>query len=119
MLAQKNIMTPDRKQQLNKLIEALEHLCMHLRLDENCTWTRHFERQLTIAKELVEIDFAQSDLNKLSSSIRSVYGGMGSFNDYYNPNFTKEINKIIKQIGSSTELSERVYDYALELKVIG
>ncbi len=44
---------------------------------------------------------------------------MGSFNDYYNPNFTKQRNKIIEQIGSSLDLSEKVYEYALELKVIG
>tara|TARA_B100000614_G_scaffold255651_1_gene273015 strand:+ start:2024 stop:2383 length:360 start_codon:yes stop_codon:yes gene_type:complete len=108
-----------RKKQLDKLIQALEHLCIHLRLDKGCPWIDHFENQLEKAKSLTNSQFSQNDLNELSSSIRSVYGGMGSFNDYYNPSFSKQRNKIIKQLGSSVDLSEHVYEYALELKVIG
>ncbi|WP_139164018.1 DUF6966 domain-containing protein [Desulfoluna spongiiphila] len=108
-----------RKNQLDKLIQSLEHLCIHLRLDEDCPWIDHFERQLENAKSLSNSKFTQKELSDLSSSIRSVYGGMGSFNDYYNPNYTKHRNEVMKLLGSSTDLSERVYEYALELMVIG
>nr|WP_319495134.1 hypothetical protein [uncultured Desulfobacter sp.] len=114
-----NIPISKQKKQLELLIQALEHLCTHLRVDKDCPWTDHFERQLNNAMNLFHNGFTQDDLNSLSSSVRSVYGGMGSFNDYYNPNFTKQRNKIIEQIGSSLDLSEKVYEYALELKVIG
>ncbi|MCZ4374317.1 hypothetical protein O4H50_21240 [Vibrio diazotrophicus] len=107
-----------RKSELKRLILALEHLCVHLRLDDKCVWTAHFEQQLICAQQLDKNGFTQADLNELSSSVRSVYGGMGSFNDYYNPNYSIQRSLIIKQLGSSPELSSRVYEFALDLMVV-
>ena len=107
-----------RKSELKRLILALEHLCIYLRLDDKCVWTAHFEQQLIYAQQLDKNGFSQADLNELSSSVRSVYGGMCSFNDYYNPNYLSQRSSIIKQLGSSAELPSRVYECALDLMVV-
>lgn len=95
---------------------AIEQLCMHLKTDESCIWTNHFEKQLKQVNDLIEYGYVEENLYELSSSIRAVYGGMGSFNDYYNPHQSKERNELIKLYGSSGDISSRVYDLAVKLK---
>ncbi|ALP68634.1 DUF6966 domain-containing protein [Paraburkholderia caribensis] len=67
---------------LDQLIEALEKLVALLVLDPGCQWTRKFKSDLVWARQLRAGPVAARGLADLSSSIRHVYGGMGSFNDY-------------------------------------
>ncbi len=101
---------------LSDLKLAIEQLCLHLKTDESCIWTNHFEKQLKHVNDLIEYGYVEENLYELSSSIRAVYGGMGSFNDYYNPHHSKERNELIKLYGSSSDLSSKVYDLAVKLK---
>ena len=101
---------------LSDLKSAIDQLCLHLKIDKSCIWTAHFEKQLKQIQDLIEYGYVEENLYELSSSIRSVYGGMGSFNDYYNPHQSKERNELIKQYGSSRDLSSKVYDLAIKLK---
>jgi hypothetical protein len=74
---------------LQELIEALERLVTLLRLDPTCQWGKAFEENLELSKEMLAEGFSASDASKLSNSIRCVFQGTGSFNDYapgkYNP----------------------------------
>lgn len=99
----------NRKSQLSNLKVELENLVGILRKDSGCTWLKHFEHCLESADILLENGFEQDQLNDLSTKIRSVYGGMGSFNDYVPPPNT----------WGNNEYSGKVYDAAMELKVIG
>lgn len=101
---------------LSQLKLAIEQLCLHLKTDDSCIWTNHFEKQLKLVNDLIEYGYVEENLYELSSSIRAVYGGMGSFNDYYNPQQSKERSKLIKLYGSSSDLSSKVYDLAVKLK---
>ncbi|AZZ98454.1 hypothetical protein [Pseudoalteromonas sp. R3] len=101
---------------LSDLKLAIEQLCLHLKIDKSCIWTDHFERQLKQINDLIEYGYVEENLYELSSSVRAVYGGMGSFNDYYYPHQSKERNELIKKYGSSRDLSSKVYDLALKLK---
>ena len=67
---------------LDQLIEALGRLVALLALDPGCQWTRKFQSDLAWASQLKSGQVNASDLADLSSSIRHVYAGMGSFNDY-------------------------------------
>lgn len=108
-----------RDRVLKKLKTALVQLILLLKVDRSCLWTAHFEKQLAHVNDLIEYGYVDEDLYELSSSIRSVYGGMGSFNDYYNPDQSKERSKLVKKYGSSRVLSSKVYDHAIELKQRG
>ncbi len=101
---------------LSDLKLAISRLCMHLKIDKSCIWTAHFEKQISHIQDLIEYGYVEENLYELSSSIRSVYGSMGSFNDYYNPHQSKERNALIKQYGSSSDLASNVYDLAIKLK---
>ena len=101
---------------LSDLKLAIEQLCLHLKTDECCIWTNHFENQLKQVNDLIEYGYVEENLYELSSSVRAVYGGTGSFNDYYNPHQSKEKNELIKLYGSSCDLSSKVYDLAVKLK---
>ncbi|WP_196140309.1 hypothetical protein [Aliikangiella sp. G2MR2-5] len=99
----------DRTSQLEALKRELEKLLSVLREDEGCNWLNHFERSLEKTCWFLENGYEQSQLNDLSSSIRSVYGGMGSFNDYVPPQSTWGTNRF----------SNRVWETALDLQVTG
>jgi hypothetical protein len=75
----------DRASQLKALASSLALLVDLLEKDPSCTWTRHFLRSLETARELQAKGFTQAQLNELSGSVRCVYAGMGSFNDYISP----------------------------------
>ncbi|MFC3702865.1 DUF6966 domain-containing protein [Reinekea marina] len=108
-----------KEQVLIEIRSAIEQLILHLKTDKSCLWTAHFEKQLRHINDLIEYGYVDDDLYQLSSSIRAVYGGMGSFNDYYNPNQSKERNELIEKFGSSNDLSSKVYDLAIKLKQSG
>lgn len=67
---------------LDQLIDALTRLVVLLELDPACQWTQHFASELKQACQLREKEIGARELAELSTSIRHVYGGMGSFNDY-------------------------------------
>jgi len=110
----------NRKEQLYKLIEALDQLVKILHHDKNCQWTQHFQTCLQDARELQGKGFEQKDLSQLSAGIMSVYSGAGSFNDYAPAVFSKDTGKVtvIQGMEELTHWSELVYQYALELRAI-
>ena len=110
----------DRTTQLEALIESLSELTEMLALDSSCQWSRHFERCLVGARELRSNGFEQSDLNELSGSVRFVYGGMGSFNDYA-PVAADDTGLfiVIRGMESLGVVANQVYERALNLMVTG
>ncbi len=99
----------DRTLQLEAFKLELEKLLSVLREDEGCNWLDHFESSLKQTCWFLDNGYEQSQLNKLSSSIRSVYGGIGSFSDYVPPQSTWGTNRI----------SNRVWETALDIQVTG
>ena len=71
-----------RKDQLELLITDLREMVALIERDPSCRWIAKFRIDMANAGQLAATSFDQDDLANLSSSIRSVYGGMGSFNDY-------------------------------------
>jgi hypothetical protein len=110
----------DRTTQLDALIESLSELTELLALDSSCQWRRHFENCLAGARELRSKGFEQSDLNELSGSVRYVYGGMGSFNDYapVAANATGTFS-VIRGMDGLEVIANHVYERALNLMVTG
>ena len=107
-----------RKEELNSLIEALDDLITVLELDPSCNWTKHFRTAQSRAKMLSSA-ITQDALNSFSASVTSVYGGMGSFNDYY-PCAPEKRLKAPNRIHSMENLdtfSSAVYDRAVNLRV--
>ena len=72
----------NRSEQLDTLVASLSELIVILSFDPRCQWLSHFEKCLSDANYLRADGFTQNQLNELSGSVRSVFGGMGSFNDY-------------------------------------
>lgn len=67
---------------LERTIELLERIITMIRLDPGSRWLQAFKDFLDQARELRDGPATRQDLIDLSVSIMSVYGGMGSFNDY-------------------------------------
>jgi hypothetical protein len=110
----------DRTAQLDALIESLSELTKMLALDSSCQWSRHFEHCLVGARELRSNGFKQNDLNELSGSVRFVYGGMGSFNDYA-PVAADAPGSfiVIRGMENLEVVANQVYERALNLMVTG
>lgn len=106
-----------RTQQLESLQSALAALCELLRLDTPTHWLSHFERCLHTTDQLIAQGFDQTSLNELSRSVRQVFGGMGSFNDYIPVMNTKESSAWYQKHGSPEAITNLVYDSALCLMV--
>lgn len=100
----------NREEQLKVLVRSLENLTNSLEADPHSGWLNHFRHHLSEAQYLLKNGFTQDDLNSLSTSLRSVYGGMGSFNDYYNP---------LDKTNIIGKYSSQVYSNAFHLKVTG
>jgi hypothetical protein len=110
----------NRPAQLQNLVLHLSDLTRLLSLDPNCQWSRHFSECLSTAKWLSSAGASQRQLNQLSGSVMSVFGGMGSFNDYAPVRPIKNGTfSVIPGMESFTEVSGRVYDSAVALRVIG
>lgn len=71
-----------KRDALLALSSALNDLIFLLRLDTKCPWTLKFEADCVTANELLENGFSDDELMQLVVSIKYVYQGMGSFNDY-------------------------------------
>jgi len=109
----------NRPVQLQKLVTDLSDLMAILALDPQCQWTRHFSECLSTAKWLSSAGASPQQLNQLSGSVMSVFGGMGSFNDYA-PVLPAGDGKftVISGMETFTEASGRVYDSALALRAV-
>ena len=101
---------------LENLITSLDQLVKILAHDPGCQWRRHFERCLAWAQALKAEGFTATELNDLSSQIRSVYGGMGSFADYA-PVSSGPGNafSVIAGMENFDAASKAVYQHALAL----
>jgi hypothetical protein len=111
----------DRRSQLLGLIAALGTLVQLLEQDSHCQWTGHFAGCLSRAETLRDDGFDQGALNLLSASLRSVYGGMGSFNDYVPARVDRETGQVALIWGMEAfeRAASAVYDASMELVVIG
>ena len=109
----------ERRSQLIKLLDALVGLIGILDNDPNCQWLRHFRSCHSEGQRLLE-DFSQEDLNVLSARVNSVYGGMGSFNDYVPPGRESKGRHIIDpNFRKLSKFSGLVYECAFKLRVVG
>lgn len=110
-----------RCQQLARLVESLRRLVAILRLDSACRWRTHFEAQLTQAEHLLANGFEPEELHALSSSVCHVYGGMGSFGDYFPGCYDPPIGRCTPVPGTEdfSATSGAVYEQAQELRVVG
>jgi len=108
---------------LRKLIESLEKLIKMMELDPKSRLIDVFRDNLDKAKSILsEQPVKKDDLVDLSHSITSIYqGGMGSFNDYapgkYNPSTCRWTP--IPGTEDFENVRSEVYNFALELRVIG
>jgi len=109
----------NRPAQLQNLIVHLLNLEQVLALDPTCQWAGHFSRCLSTAKWLASAGASQDQLNELSGSVMSVFGGMGSFNDYAPVRSTGDgAFAAISGMEGLTNVSGLVYDSALALRTV-
>ncbi|RUL62029.1 hypothetical protein EKH79_14030 [Dyella dinghuensis] len=108
-----------RREQLEELNVRLGELLLVLTQDPLCQWHKHFAKCQQRAAFLLSQGFTQSDLNELSGSVKHVYGGAGSFNDYAPVRANADGSfGIIAGMDHLSELSSKVYDSALAIRVI-
>jgi hypothetical protein len=105
---------------LKQLRDSLLRLLEILRLDKNCHWTSKFENDLMRCEELLNTSPSKEDIYSLSSSIRSVFQGIGSFNDYapgiYNPSTRRY--EPIPGTEDFEAITNKVFDLSVDLQVI-
>lgn len=99
--------------QLNELIAHLAALNDILALDSQTHWASHFCNCLATAKALSDSSCDPDKLTSLACSVMSVYGGMGSFNDYA----PWENGRFIAGMESLDEVSNRVYMSARAIRL--
>src|SRR5262245_12141840 len=104
----------DRAAELCRLVHSLEELVAILRRDSTCPLAQGFEELLGDARSLESDGFAKDDLSTLSVSVMSVFGGMGSFNDYV-PYVDTRVAPWVNELD---EVRRRVYENAIHLRVI-
>jgi hypothetical protein len=108
-----------RPLQLQNLVAHLADLERILAKDSSCQWTGHFSRCLSTAKWLSSAGASQDQLNDLSVSVMSVFGGIGSFNDYAPVRPVGDGSfATIPGMESLTDISASVYDSALSLRTV-
>ncbi|WP_408265267.1 DUF6966 domain-containing protein [Paraburkholderia sediminicola] len=105
---------------LDQLIDALASLVALLALDPGCQWRRKFESDLAIGRHLKDGAVGTVDLAALSASVRHVYGGMGSFNDYAPVIYDAATRRYAPIPGTEDfdSIRGRVFDLALALIVV-
>jgi hypothetical protein len=110
----------NRLHQLQNLEASLAELVSILCLDAACRWLNHFELCLARSREYLQREFNQSELNELSGSVMHVFGGMGSFNDYFPGIFDPATGRCTPIPGTENfeTVTGQVYDRALALRVI-
>jgi hypothetical protein len=106
---------------LKDLIDSLSKLVGILEMDPGCQWIEAFRNSLNQAQSLVGRNYGKEELRNLSTSITHVYGGMGSFNDYWPGIYDPNTGRYTQIPGTEDfkNVSGEVYNLALELRVIG
>lgn len=99
--------------QLNELIAHLAALSDILALDPDSQWGAHFRNCLSTARVLAGTRYDADELTGLACSVMSVYGGMGSFNDYA----PWQNGRLIAGMESLDEASNRVYTAARAIRL--
>lgn len=99
--------------QLNELIAHLAALTEILALDLDSQWGVHFRNCLSTARALAGSSYDGDELTGLACSVMSVYGGMGSFNDYA----PWQNGRFIAGMESLDEASDRVYMAARAIRL--
>ncbi len=99
--------------QLNELIAHLMALSEILALDPDSQWGAHFRNCLSTARALADSSHDGDELTGLACSVMSVYGGMGSFNDYA----PWQNGRFIAGMESLDEASNRVYMAARAIRL--
>ncbi|UCJ16026.1 hypothetical protein K5Q02_19755 [Pseudomonas sp. MM211] len=99
--------------QLNELIAHLAALTDILSFDAHSHWGAHFRNCLSTAQALAGSSCDADELTGLACSVMSVYGGMGSFNDYA----PWENGRFIAGMESLDEVSNRVYMSARAIRL--
>jgi len=109
-----------RQAQVLFLIEALDDLIKVLELDPSCHWVKHFRTARTRARS-ISTATTQDAFNAFATTVTSVYGGMGSFNDYHPcpQDKRKKASSKLHSMENLTTFSTAVYDRAINLKVVG
>lgn len=107
----------DKLSILDQLIDALTSLVALLALDSGCQWERQIESGLATALDLKDAEIGTTDLVALSASVRHVYGGMGSFNDYAPVIYDAATRRYARIPGTEDfdDIRGRVFDLALAL----
>lgn len=102
---------------LDKLADALLKLVTLLALDPSCQWTKKFKLDQERADQLRLLPLNFRELAELSASIRYVFGGMGSFNDYAPTRYVPATGRYLAIPGTEEfdALRKEVFDLALEL----
>ena len=109
----------NRAAQLDTLAASLMELTEVLSFDPRCQWRRHFELCLATARQLRATEFSQIQLNELSGSVRSVFGGMGSFNDYAPVSLAQDGSvSVIPGMERLDQIAGQVHENALALMVV-
>jgi len=106
-----------QNEKLQDLERLLGVLCELLALDPECNWLTHFQRCLEFTKEVSAKDYSKSRLEELVTSIRSVYGGMCSFNEYTPVTNTKESAAWMKKHGSPKKIIDALYDLSCKISM--
>ncbi|MDG2537748.1 hypothetical protein P5Y53_08760 [Dyella jiangningensis] len=106
-----------RETLLNKLILDLAEMIALLGKDPSCRWAKKFESDLIAAKSVALSPIDPNAYASLSASIRSVYGGVGSFNDYVAGCYDPDTGRYTPFEWSDRldQLSTTVFDGALAL----
>lgn len=101
---------------LCQLVSALKRLIEILRLDPHCQWTTKFENDLARASAL-QGGYGEDDLQSLSGSVRHVYKGMGSFNDYAPAQYDPSTGKYNPIPGTDDfeKVAREVFDLSTQL----
>lgn len=103
-----------RQRQLDELVAALAALTATLSRDPDGGWTLHFDRCLAQAQAMAGEALDAARLNLLAGSVMSVFGGMGSFNDYV----PYRAGRLIPGMEALDAVSEQVYQAAFALRVV-
>jgi hypothetical protein len=110
-------MSKNQDQTLEQLVHALKKLVDILRLDPNCPWTAKFENDLANGFELLNGKYRDDDLRSFSSSIRHVFQGMGSFNDYSPAMYDSSTGRYTPIAGTEDfeKITREVFDLSIKL----
>jgi len=104
---------------LEHLIFSLEVFLKTLEHDSECQWTESFRGNLSQCQCLLLKGFTDRQLHDLGRSITSVYGGMGSFNDYFPGKYNETTGRYeeISGMENFEEQSRSVFESAQALYI--